>query len=588
MSTGAPTRRAPRPAGRGVLVPLVTVVLAVLAVWRASVGADLSDGTHVVALAMRMAQGDAVLADEMNVQAFGSLPAVPFVWLWLQLVGVEGIVLASRLFYLVLAFGVGALCYRALRVALPPGAALTAAVLMLGPVPYGLLVTSYNTMPVLTLGLAACAGFAALVTGSPRWSATSGAALAVAVLSHPASLPACAVMALTLLVLARRRPVRLGVLAGGGAVSLLIVLLLVVGPGLTALSDTLAYTAEYQAGRRPPLERLREATLRYLDGVRSWRFTPAAALAALAVLPRLPDGWRAAAAAGVPVAAAAAAWAVVPSTIVPGEPLGLHSGAFVLVVTPLLWLPVAVWAHRRRVREVRTLLALTTPLAVVGVVSFSMLSSAHVQWGVAAPPVQPLFGALGAAVVLGAARHGRPWAAGLAVVALVGSLVAVHPLRTFHNADPRQLVGRVAAGPLAGLLTDADLLEADCRLRALVPAWVGAGESVFFYARPGGYAYSTARMDTNIVWLSDFGEANAWTVDWWERTGRWPDVAVVHPGAVQRAGGWEALASQDPVVAALDEGYGPPREREGYLVLRRDGSDRQAPAVPPEGCPPGP
>ena len=429
-------------------------------------------------------------------------------------------------------------------------------------------------------------GYAALVATSGRWAAVSGVALVVAVLSHPSSLPAAGTLGLTLLVLGHRhRPVVVGLLGGGGLASVVVVLGIVLGPGLAALLDTVAYTAEYQAGRPSPGARWGRAFRRYLDGLVAWRHLPAFALAALALLPGLSWPRRGLAALAIPVAVAAAAWTVVPPTIVDREPFGLLSGAFALLVTTLLLAPVLVWAVRTGERDIRLLLALTLPLALVGVTSFSMVSSAGVTWGVAAPPVQPLLGVLGAGVVLWVSRPGRPALAAVGVLVLVGALVVVHPLRTFQNPDPRQLVGRVAQGPLAGLRTDANYLEADCALRAVVGAWVGPGDGVFFYARSGGYAYSEAPIDTNLVWLSDFGAANRWTVDWWEQTGRWPDVAVVYPAAVRAAGGWDELAAQDPIIASLDTRYGPRVETEGYLVLRRDGTVREPLADPPAGCP---
>lgn len=569
---------------RGILVLTATAALAALALWRAGVGADVGDGTHVVALAMRMAQGDQVLVDEMNLQALGSLAAVPFAWVWLHLVGVEGIVLASRVFYLALVLAVGTVAYRALRTGLPALAAWPAVVLMLVPTPYNLLVTSYNTMPVLGLGLAVCTGFAALRTGAARWAAVAGVALGLAVLSHPSSLPAAATLGLTLLLLGRHRPgVVPGLLGGGLTTSALVVLGIALGPGLGALQDTIAYTTDYQADRLSPGARWARAFLRSLDGLLDWRHLPAIALAVLALVPRLGWRWRAVCALGVPVSLAVAAWAVVPASIVSREPFGLLSGAFVLLLVSLLTLPVGVWAHRQGPPEVRLLLVCTLPLALVGVTSFSLVSSAGVTWGVAAPPAQPLAGALTAALVLWARDVGPRALPVLAALLVVASLVAVHPLRTFQNPDPRQLTGRVAAGPLAGLLTDEEYLTADCRLRAVADRWVTPGDGVFFYARSGGYAYSEARMDTNIVWISAFGEANRWTVDWWEEHDRWPEVAVIYPAAVDRAGGWEELAAQDPLIAALDARSGPPVADQGYLVLRADGTT--PPSGPsPAGC----
>ncbi|HSP60242.1 MAG TPA: hypothetical protein VLO09_04210 [Ornithinimicrobium sp.] len=574
----------PGPVARLVVV-LATVGLLVLGLWRVRLGADLGDGTHVVALAVRMAQGDQVLTDEMNLQALGSLLAVPFTVAWLQLVGTEGIVLASRVFYLVLGLGVGVVAYRGLRTRFPVAAAFPAVVLMLVPTPYNLLVTSYNTVPVLSFGLATCAGLAALSTRSARWGVVAGAALALAVLAHPASLPTAAVLGGALLVLGRRGPAATGVLLGGGTLSALVLLVILLGPGLGALRDTVTWTAEYQASRPPPAVRLGTAAERYAEGLLSWRHVPALVLAAVATVPVLSWRSRAVAAAAVPVAVVAAAWWTALRGDLDREPVGLLSGAFVLLAVPLLLLPVVRWAAVTGDRDVRLLLVLTLPTAAVGVVSFSLVTSAAVTWGVGAPPAQPLLGALAAGTVVWASRHGTPALGAGVAVALVLCLLVIHPLRSFRDPPPWDLGGPVAAGPLAGLRTTEEHREADCQLRATVGAWAREGDGTFFYARPAGYLYGGAGMDTNLLWLSDFGAAGARTVQWWQEEDRWPDLAVVHLGTVRAAGGWEALAARDPVVAALDEEYGEPVELPGLLALRRDGTVPDPVLDHVAGCP---
>jgi len=117
------------------LVLAAFAALVAFAAWRATIGVDFGDGTHVVALAMRMAQGDQPLADELNLQSLGSVAAVPFTWLWLHLVGVDGIVLASRLFYVVLAALAGILAYRALRTGFAAVPAFVAVTVMVLPTP---------------------------------------------------------------------------------------------------------------------------------------------------------------------------------------------------------------------------------------------------------------------------------------------------------------------------------------------------------------------------------------------------------------------------------------------------------------------
>lgn len=573
-----------------VVVLLATVVLAGFALWRVRLGSDLGDGTHVVVLAMRMARGDQVLTEEMNLQALGSVAAVPFTWVWLQLFGVEGVVLASRVFYLGLALAVGAVAYRALRTRLPRAASFAAVVLMLLPTPYNLLVTSYNTMPVLMLGLATCAGFAALVTRSPRWAACSGVALALAVLSHPVSLPAAVVLALTVLVLARRGPVVAGLLLGGGAASALVLLLLVVGPGLGAVLETIRYTADYQAERPDPFARAARSLHRYVTGVVGWRHLPALALTVVALLPRLSWRWRATAAVGIPVVLMVTAWVVAPDEPVEGEAFGLYGATYALVLLTFLAGPVGAWAHRVGDRDLRLLLVLTVPTAVVGFLTFAMATSASIRWGAPVPPVLPLLGAVGVGLVLWAGRHGTRVLATVAALSLVGSLVALHPLRSFRDGAPGTLDGPVASGPMRGLHTGEGRVRRDCELRHLVQTWVGPDDGVFFYSVPGGYAYTRSTMQTNLVWISAFGQANERTVRWWQETGRLPDVAVVAKAPVRQVGGWKALVAADPLVAFLDDSYHlvadePRGQGDAYVFRATPGAPPTMAGRSPQGCP---
>lgn len=450
------------------LVTTGTVLVVAFAVWRATTGADLADGTHVVALAMRMAQGDAPLSDEMNLQALGSLPAVPFTWLWLQVVGVEGIVLASRVFYLLFALCVGWLAYRGLRTGAPPVLAFLGVTLMLLATPYSLFLTGYNTGPVLGLGLATCASFAALQRRSGRWAALAGVALAFTVLSHPAALPPAALLAISVLVLARRGQVVRGLLTGGMGASLLVVLAVLTGPGLGALVDTVAFTFDYQADRITAGERLLRSLGMHVEALLVWRNVPALVLAVVATIPRVSLPWRLTAVAAVPVAlAVAVVWAS--GRTAPGELLLGEVASAYLVLIAVLITPAVVLA----VREVedprlQRLLVLTLPPAVLGLVSLSLVSSASAKWGVAAGPVQPLAGAALLVVLVLLARHRGRAVALIAGGAVLVSLLAVHTTRVFSDGPPWRLDARVTQGPLAGLLTQEGIVRQDCETRRAV------------------------------------------------------------------------------------------------------------------------
>lgn len=171
------------------------------------------------------------------------------------------------------------------------------------------------------------------------------------------------------------------------------------------------------------------------------------------------------------------------------------------------------------------------------------------------PPALPLVGVVGTGLVLWAGRHGTRTLALLAALSLVGSLLVVHPVRSFRDGAPDTLEGPIAAGPMAGLHATPFHVQRDDALRALVDTWVEPGDGVFFYGIPGGYVYSQAPMQTNLVWVSAFGQANAQTVRWWQETGRYPDVAVVAKTSARTAGSWDALVATDPVLTFLQDRY---------------------------------
>ncbi len=102
--------------------------------------------------------------------------------------------------------------------------------------------------------------------------------------------------------------------------------------------------------------------------------------------------------------------------------------------------------------------------------------------------------------------------------------------------------------------------------------WVRPGDTLLAHGSPAAYLYADAPMDTNIIWLSHFGQANRQGLQWFDRTGRSPDVVLVATAQVRMAGGWEPLLGQDPLLAHLASTHGPPVASGPYAVLRRDGA----------------
>jgi hypothetical protein len=236
------------------------ILLAIFACWWSTVGADLSDDGHNIALAWRMSLGDAPFVDEMNPQATGvtfwlcrlrgygrNCSASPD-WCWRR--GSSSSQWPS---------GVGFLAYRALRTALRPVTAAIAVAAPLMALPYHLGQISYNTMPILGLVLGTAAGFAAILRRDRRWAFVCGAAVAVGVLSFPLIVVGGVILLVAVLAMSRRREVVASVVLGGLAVSVPFGLWLLVGVGPSLVAETLRFTLDYQALRLPVEQRGRLA-----------------------------------------------------------------------------------------------------------------------------------------------------------------------------------------------------------------------------------------------------------------------------------------------------------------------------------------
>ncbi|WP_286961472.1 hypothetical protein, partial [Arsenicicoccus sp. UBA2120] len=167
-------------------------------------GADLYDGSHVIALAQRIAQGDRLFADEMNAQAVGSAAGAPFVWAWTHLFGQAYLVLAYRYCYIVVAVLVGVLCYRALRTRLRPLVAFPAVAGALMVTSYHVVGLSYNTVPTLAMVVLTCCGLAAVLgpgASARRWVVPVGLTAPLGAVSLQSLLPAVGLSLLVLVVL---------------------------------------------------------------------------------------------------------------------------------------------------------------------------------------------------------------------------------------------------------------------------------------------------------------------------------------------------------------------------------------------------
>ncbi|HZB68333.1 MAG TPA: hypothetical protein VE503_13035 [Ornithinibacter sp.] len=579
--------------------------------WRASIGLDLGDGSHVVGLGMRLAQGDLPLADEMNFQALGSLPAAPFVWLWLSLVGDEGVILASRLTFVVLTALAGWVSWQALRPMVGPAVAGGAVVAALIPAPYNITTISYNTSPNLLLLVAASAGARAAQSTDGRWAAGAGVAAVLAALCNPVMAPAAGLTLVLVILLSRRRQVLVGCSLGVAASAALVATWLIVVVGVEHVRSTLDFTAAYQAQRISHSTRLHNAWEFYATTFSSTPVLIAVALAVMASLPPLAIRLRALLVAVVPLVLAPTAVREIPEGAQSEVPMtGMTSGVLALVLVGVLLLPAAVWAVQMRgarrpgsgadssdrvdrlePRMVEgTSRADAAPAAslrpaglgallVVGVLPLavqapliSSLTSSSPQWGAVAGATAPaLF-----AVLVATGSLARTASAGWWVVAAVTStavLFATHTIQPFRDLAPWRLSDRVDSGAATGILASSEMHREAERVEKAVASCQRDGDGLLAYGVPAAFAFADGPMDTNILWLGAFRGANQAAVDWIERTDREPACLLVSTTYLDLAGPDPgSRTASDPLLRWIEPRYRVvPQPFPEFVVMRRLG-----------------
>lgn len=520
-------------------------------------GADLYDGSHIVALAQRIAQGDLLFVDEMNAQAVGSAFGAPFVWVWTHLFGQNFLVLAYRWFYLLVAAGVGLFSYRALRAGgIRPLIAFTALAWALVITSYHVWGISYNTVPTLAMVLATCCGYAA-VRGprerAARWLVPVGVALPCGAISLQSLAPSMVVTAMVLLVLTWRRGVWLPLLVSLAVTSAVILSYFLGVIGWSAIKATIDYTVDYQAPRSTPGERLSFTTVSWLyELIRPVRL-PAVLVALVTVVPVVPRAWRARAAVWFPVVLGL-------TSLLALQVDGINwmrYGGSIQLYTVWCLLPLALWWTWRHDRALAPLLLIAAPTVVLGLPMVAATTYAGPWYGEFPPASVAMSIAVSVAVLRFVAAQGlgakvRAGSLRLAVIASVGVLLITQLATNFYgNGAFVSLVPAPSPGPYAGLLSGGRELWHLREVDQTVRQWVKPGQSLMVYgAVTGAFLITGARADTNIVWLEDFADIGQVSVDWYRRTDRLPDVILVSTDAVQ-GDGFEAFARRDPVLSYL-------------------------------------
>ena len=573
-SRTGPSKKPPAVRNERLGVALTAFALIAWACWRTQFGADTGDGGHSVTMAVRLAQGAVPFVDETNAQATGSLLAVPFTWLWLHAVGLDGIVLASRLFFVVLSTAAGFIAYRALRPAFRPWVAFAIPAIALVPTSYNLMLVNYTTVPSMAMVVATAAGHAAIVRKSVWWAPVSGAAATIAAFSHPAALPSAALFIVICLLLIRTGRVRLLLLMGATVVSLVVAVWLLGFVGWSNISDTLKYTADYQSGRVPPIERARLMLESFAKGLSSQPYLPMWVLAAMALIPRLNERLRVVLMVSAIVAAAVPALLMADTIAVAPQPFGRLSGVYATIVTLGLLVPAVVAGLRTRDRSIRSLLALTLPPALISFPITAAVSSASPFWGIAVMCIAPAFATVAAMPAMLTPKRSLRLIA-FAVVTPLLALTGVHTLTSFRDPAPWKETALITEGAFSGIRATPARAGAIEETRKAVQQWARPQDSVLIYGNIAAYLFVPGRIDTNIIWLPTDSASNQFTLDFYARRHDFPDVVILFAGSRIATLGEERWRHSDPLIDYFYLHYDKVATgaTSSYLVFRNPAAD---------------
>jgi hypothetical protein len=255
-------------------------------------------------------------------------------------------------------------------------------------------------------------------------------------------------------------------------------------------------------------------------------------------------------------------------------------GGNYLIAFVLLSLPAILVGWRRLPDDLRRLAVLALPPGIVGFTVVSAVTSAGMERASGVVGLAPL--AI-VCVMWWTSEVQRVRSAPLRVAAVLTLLLAIFALlfgSSFKDGSPLTLHHTIGSGAYAGVTTGDEKARRVSATEALAARWVRRSTGVLFFGKPAGYLMQRGVMVTNAVWLT-VGPGDQATVDYFDRTGRWPDIAFVPSVLLTPSGAVSSRAGADPLLFALVSHYTVAETSDvaGLTVLRRIRSyGRHAPA----------
>lgn len=511
-----PRRLSPSEAVAGV----AAIAVVGITYWRSWYGVDLTDESFYVVLPWRFAEGARPFVDETTVAQQAGLLVTPFVWVWRELVGVDGVVLYVRHLQLLFSLLVSAAVFVGLRSVLrSTSAALLAAVAAVAFVPFDIHSLSYNTLGSGLFTAGCLLAFCALAPqSSSGWLVVAGLCHGFAVFAYP-SLAVAVVTAFSVRLVLEPPRWRREILAFG-LPSLFVfgvAMGLVAGSaGLHSVAEGYRRSSKY-LGHSPSVGKLGDVFHHQWTSLHYWYLL-------LPVLGLLVVAWRIRRPLAVPLLLLLP---VLCLPVAPSRALDSYTSSLEFVAHyGALALPLLVFV-RLRAGARRLFAAVWVPALVAGVATAWSSNNGGVNFGVGFLPamfVTTAFLVLALEDTGGARLSVLP-----ALVVPVLLLALGWPV--YRDGPVSTLDARVSSGPFAGLQTSSNkklwLEEIGRDLERISPHC----RIVFFRDFPGGYLLSHSRADTSSAWIATIAEdkTDAYQqtfLRYWQRHGP-PDVAVL-------------------------------------------------------------
>ena len=155
----------------------------IFAIWKTFYGSPSLDESFYLTIPHRYSMGDVPFADEWHLSAMTGFLQLPFVWIYTHIFGTEGIILASRIFYVFIHAATVAVIYT--RVYKKGILSIAACLLLFIFAPYNIMQLCYNSMGIDLIVLSGILLATANYCASKASLIISGVCLAGAVLCCP-------------------------------------------------------------------------------------------------------------------------------------------------------------------------------------------------------------------------------------------------------------------------------------------------------------------------------------------------------------------------------------------------------------------